>query len=69
MSFDIEAIKETGTCKANLVVPQYLQGNQEIFTIIDDFRRWLIHTRHKNHTIIAHHGKGYDFQFILNYCI
>ena len=67
--FDIEAMQETGVHKANLVVAQYLHGNQETFTNIDDFCHWLIHKRHKNHTVIAHYGKGYDFQFILNYCI
>ena len=42
--FDIEAMQETGIHKANLVVAQYLHGNQETFTNIDDFCHWLIHT-------------------------
>ena len=67
--FDIEARQETGIHEANLIVAQYMCGKQQSFLHIHDFCQWLIHKKHKHYTVIAHYGKGYDFQFILNHCI
>ena len=67
--FDIEAMQETGIHKANLVVAQYMNGEQHDFSNLETFCEWLIHRRHQHYTVLAHYGKGYDFQFIMNYCI
>ena len=67
--FDIESMQETGIHKANLVVSQYMNGEQYDFHTLETFCEWLIHQRHKHYTVLAHYGKGYDFQFIMNYCI
>ena len=67
--FDIEARQETGIHEANLIIAQYICGKQYNFPTIQEFCQWLIHKNHKRYTVIAHYGKGYDFQFILNHCI
>jgi hypothetical protein len=67
--FDIEARQETGIHEANIIVAQYICGKQYNFPTIQEFCQWLIHKNHKRYTVIAHYGKGYDFQFILNHCI
>ena len=67
--FDIEAMQETGIHEANLVVAQYRNGEQYDFPNIHAFCKWLIQKQHKGYTVIAHYGKGYDFQFIVTYCI
>ena len=67
--FDIEAMQETQFHEANLIVAQYMNGEQWDFSNMTTFCEWLIHRKHKNYTVIAHYGKGYDFQFVVNYCI
>ena len=67
--FDIEAMQDTGIHEANMVVAQYMNGEQYDFSNIEAFCQWLIHKQHKRYTVIAHYGKGYDFQFIVNYCL
>jgi len=36
---------------------------------VTDFCNWLISPKFKSFTCIAHNGKGYDFNFILNFCV
>ena len=35
----------------------------------EDFCKWLIHSQHKNFTVIAHNARGYDSYFIYEYLI
>ena len=48
-------------------------GNREVIFKGDDtvfeFCSWLISPLHKNYVAIAHNGKGFDFSFILNFCV
>jgi len=41
------------------------------FDSLEAFCKWLIKDKHisNNYNAIAHNGKGYDFQFILSYCV
>jgi hypothetical protein len=41
------------------------------FDKLEQFCKWLIRDKHVkgNYKAIAHNGKGYDFQFILRYCV
>ena len=34
---------------------------------IEEFCLWAFCEKHKNHTLIAHNGKGYDYQFVLKW--
>jgi len=36
---------------------------------IDEFCKWVFREEHKDYTLLAHNGKGYDFQFILKWII
>ena len=59
--FDIEAMQEAGIHKANLVVAQYMNGEQYDFHTLETFCEWLIHRRHKHYTVLAHYGKDTTF--------
>lgn len=66
--FDFECNQETGSHEVNLCIAQYLNGDEFFkFRTNDEFCKWLF--AHNNYTVIAHNGRGYDFQFILKYCI
>lgn len=39
------------------------------YDTVHDFCSWLISPAHKHFTACAHNGKGYDFLFVLNYCV
>lgn len=53
----------------NYCVAQDFNGNEEVFTNIDEFCEWVFKPKHKDHTFMAHYGKGYDFQFIAEWLI
>ena len=40
-----------------------------MFYSLDSFCKWLFSKKHKGYTVIAHYGKGYDFQFIQDWLI
>ena len=66
--FDFEATQNTGIHKVNLSVSQYFHDPTPIIHYdTEKFCEWLFDIKHKNYTIIAHNGKGYDYQFILKY--
>ncbi|KAK7605181.1 hypothetical protein V9T40_007039 [Parthenolecanium corni] len=67
--FDYEAMQETGTHIPNLVIAQDFAGEKHIFDTNEEFCKWLISKEHKGYTAIAHYAKGYDSQFILQYCL
>ena len=67
--FDFEAMQETGIHIPNLVIVHDFDGKEKIFNNNNEFCKWLISKEHKNYTAIAHNTKGYDSQFILQYCV
>lgn len=68
--FDFEATQETGKHVVNYGVAKYYDSDKSyIFKDNESFCKWLIKTEHEGYTVVAHNGRGYDFQFILNYCV
>ena len=67
--FDFEARQETGTHIVNYCIAEYFDDPEPIeFFDRDTFCEWLFDTnKHKDYTVIAHNGKGYDYQFILKW--
>jgi len=39
------------------------------YNCVDDFCEWLFTEENRNTTVMAHNGAGYDFKFILQWCI
>ena len=39
------------------------------YICVDDFCEWLFTEENRNTTVMAHNGAGYDFKFILQWCI
>ncbi|MEY3187308.1 MAG: hypothetical protein RL675_1135, partial [Bacteroidota bacterium] len=85
MYVDFETMQETGTHVVNLAVvyksklTDYDRENCHIekrgesefivFKCIDSFCKYVFSKRHMKHTIVAHNGKGYDFQFIRKWLV
>ena len=67
--FDYEAQQETGIHIPNLVIAHDFQGNVYNFENNDKFCEWLISKKHSGYTAIAHYARGYDSQFIMQYCV
>ncbi|KAK7588176.1 hypothetical protein V9T40_005421 [Parthenolecanium corni] len=67
--FDYEARQETGVHRPNLIIAHDYEGCKYIFNTNEEFCEWLIDKKHSGYTAIAHYAKGYDAQFILQYCI
>jgi hypothetical protein len=67
--FDYEARQESGVHIPNLIIAHDFEGNTYHFPNNNSFCSWLISPEHNNYTAIAHYGKGYDSQFIMQYCI
>lgn len=66
--FDFEARQETGKHIVNYCIAQYFDNPDPIeFFDRDSFCKWLIDEKHKGYSIIAHNGKGYDYQFIMRW--
>ncbi len=66
--FDFEATQNTGKHEINLAVSQYYDSPTPIIHYdIDSFCSWLFDKKHKGFTILAHNGKGYDYQFIMKW--
>ena len=66
--FDFEATQNKGTHEVNLCVSQYFDDPTPIIHYsIEEFCEWLFDKKHKGYTILAHNGKGYDYQFIMKY--
>tara|TARA_B110000902_G_scaffold151118_1_gene173718 strand:- start:29 stop:3553 length:3525 start_codon:yes stop_codon:yes gene_type:complete len=65
--FDFEATQNTKNKKhiVNYCIAQYLHDPTPIeFFNIDDFMNWLLDKKHETFIVIAHNGRGYDFQLI-----
>jgi len=67
--FDYECMQESGTHIPNLVVAHNFKGDKYVFHSNNEFCAWLISPEHQGYTAIAHYAKGYDSQFIMQYCI
>ena len=69
--FDLETKLDPVTNKhvVNYCVAQYFTGLEEVFMSIDQFCKWIFDKKHKNYTVIAHYGKGYDFQFVADWLL
>tara|TARA_R110000824_G_scaffold2946_2_gene13443 strand:- start:82 stop:3975 length:3894 start_codon:yes stop_codon:yes gene_type:complete len=68
--YDLETTQDTngGEHIVNLAVAMYDDSSEPIiFHDIDTFCKWLFDMKHKNYTIVAHNGRGFDNQFLLRY--
>jgi hypothetical protein len=66
--FDTET-QPTKPFKVNCVVAQYIKDTKietEKFHSVEDFLTWLMGDHHKGYTCIAHNGKAFDFQLLMN---
>ena len=53
----------------NKCIAQYFHGQEFVFNNADEFCTWVFTKRHKGYTVIAHYGKGYDFQFVQEWLV
>lgn len=66
--FDFECSQDTGTHVVNYCIAQYYDSDEiHEFLTLESFCEWVFQEDHKNYTVIAHNGRGYDFQFIMRY--
>ena len=69
MFYDFETNQETGVHMVNWVDCEDFKGNKNTFETIDEFCQFIFQKKYKGFTFIAHNAKGYDAQFIRNWCI
>ena len=69
MFYDFETNQETGVHVVNWVDCEDFHGNQNTFETIDEFCQFIFKKEYSGFTFIAHNAKGYDAQFIRNWCI
>ena len=69
MFYDFETNQETGVHVVNWVDCEDYDGNKNTFETIDEFCVFIFDEKYKKFTFIAHNAKGYDAQFIRNWCI
>ena len=68
--YDFETkLDKTGKHIVNYCVAQYYNGEEHVFNTADEFCTWVFTKKHKDYTVIAHYGKGYDFQFVQEWLI
>ena len=67
--YDFETNQETGVHVVNWVDCEDFHGNKNTFETIDEFCQFVFKEENKGFTFIAHNAKGYDAQFIRNWCI
>ena len=66
--FDFECEQETKKHNVMYSISQYFHSDENIeHHNIDDFCKWLFKDEHKGYSVIAHNGRGYDFQFIMSW--
>jgi len=66
--FDFEADISDVNHKVMYAVSMYFNSPEPIIhQSLEEWCLWAFHKRHKNHTIIAHNGRGYDFRFIIRW--
>src|SRR3989442_1559255 len=67
--FDFETLLKLSKHIVNFCVAQYFNGDEHVFTTVDQFCNWVFNKHHKDYTVIAHYGKGYDFQFVQEWLV
>ena len=68
--YDFETkLESNGKHVVNYCIAQYMNGTEFIFMNADEFCKWVFTKKHKGYTIIAHYGKGYDFQFVQEWLV
>jgi hypothetical protein len=68
--FDFETKVTAGKKhEVNYCVAQYYNSEERIFHSLGEFCSWAFDRKHKDHTFVAHYGKGYDFQFVAEWLI
>jgi len=66
--FDFECSQDTGRHDMNYGIAEYLDDATPVeFMNIDQFMEWLLVEKHKGFSVLAHNGRGYDFQLIMEY--
>jgi len=55
--------------EVNYCVVQYYNGDERVFRTLDEFCSWVFDKKHRGYTVVAHYGKGYDFQFVAEWLI
>ncbi|XP_071037010.1 uncharacterized protein [Parasteatoda tepidariorum] len=61
-------MQDTGIHEVNLVVCHNFNGCETKFKNENEFCEWLFRDNHYGYTVIAHYGKGFDFQFLAKNC-
>ena len=69
MFYDFETNQETGVHVVNWVDCEDYGGNKNTFETIEEFCQFIFDEKYSGFTFIAHNAKGYDAQFIRNWCI
>ena len=76
--YDFETKLVNNKHVVNYCVAQYFNEEQankckdtfeRTFLTVDDFCTWVFNKNHHNYTLVAHYGKGYDFQFVAEWLI
>jgi hypothetical protein len=69
--YDFETtVNDNNQQVVNYAVAQYFNGQEFVFRSIDEICSWLFDkTKHKYHTCIAHHAKGFAVQFIVSWLV
>ena len=67
--YDFEATQNTGTHTVNLSIAKDFEGNEYIHNDIEEFCKFFISDKFKNHSFIAHNSKSYDMHFVLKWLV
>ena len=66
--FDFECSQDTGRHDMNYGIAEYHDDPEpKEFMNITEFMEWLLVEDHSGYSVIAHNGRGYDFQLIMEY--
>ena len=66
--FDFEADISDLNHKVMFAISMYYDDPTPIEHLnIDEWCKWAIQKKHKNHTFIAHNGRGYDYKFVIKW--
>src|SRR5271157_2409560 len=68
--YDLETKKDAKKKHiVNYCIAQYVNGEEFKFKTADEFCTWVFTKEHKGYTVMAHYGKGYDFQFVQEWLV
>ena len=67
--YDFESTQETGVHEVNWVDCEDFYEKKNTFETLDEFCKFIFNEEQGGYTFIAHNAKGYDAQFIRNWCI